>query len=108
MDNLLTISEETAQVWSLLGTLAGTLLLLALTLWASAQITRQARDLWLAVRGHRGTIIAAVDDPTDALIQQLARLSHVPGSVWAAALPAFLGALADSLDQIARIPPADE
>jgi hypothetical protein len=96
MDGL--VMDQMVQVWSLLGTLAGTLLLIALTLWAGTQITRQARALWRAVRGHRAAMIAALDEPTDPVIAALARLSTVPPGVWAAFLPAFVAALADGLD----------
>lgn len=93
-------SEPTLVVWSLLGTALGTLALVAATLWAGAQLTRQARELWRAVRGQTPRVIAAVDEPTDPLIAELARHSHVPAAVWAAFLPAFLAALAVGLDQV--------
>jgi hypothetical protein len=93
-------SESTLQIWALLGTLLGTLLLFAGSLWASRQITQQARELWHTLRGHTPAIIGAVDETTDPLIGQLARLSPVPAAVWATFLPAFFEALADGLDRV--------
>jgi hypothetical protein len=92
-------SDQALAVWQALGTLLGTLLLAAALLWASKQAVAQARDVWRAVRGYTPGVIGALDEPTDPLIGQLARLSHVPASVWAAFLPAFFGALAEGLDR---------
>ncbi len=86
-------------VWRLLGALLGTLALVAATLWAGRQVTDQARAVWRALRGYQGAAIGAVDQPGDPLIVQLARVTGVPASVWAAFLPAFLGALAAGLDR---------
>lgn len=94
------IAEPTLAIWSLLGTVTGTLLLTAAALWASKQITQQARALWQALRGHTPDVIGAVDEPTDSINEQLARMSSVPAAVWAAFLPAFLGALAAGLDTV--------
>jgi len=120
------ITGDVLAVWRLLGALLGTLLLVAGSLWAGAQVTAQARALWRAVRGvHpqlvaagagaqvtaqaralwravRGVhpqLVAAVDDPADPLPVQLERLSTVPATVWATFLPAFLNALAVGLDR---------
>jgi len=92
-------SEQTWVLWGLLGTLLGTLLLVAALLWAGARVGEQARALWRSVRGQRAAVIAAVDEPSDPLIAQLAALSRVPAGVWAAFLPAFLTALAEGLDR---------
>jgi hypothetical protein len=93
------VAEPMLAVWSMLGALLGTLLIGAATLWASAQVTRQARSLWNAVRGQRAVVVAAVDEPTDPLIQQAASVTPIPAAVWAAFLPAFLNALAEGLDR---------
>jgi len=93
------VSEPMVTVWSLLGALLGTLLLVAGSLWAGALVTRQTRTLWHTLRGQRKAVVAAVDEPTDPLIAQLATLTQIPGTVWAAFLPAFFTALADGLDQ---------
>jgi hypothetical protein len=93
------IAGAMLDVWRLLGALLGTLLLLAGSLWAGARVTEQGRALWRALRGHRAEAIAAVDETTDPLIVQLARLTTVPPEVWAAFLPAFLTALAAGLDR---------
>lgn len=93
------VSEPMLAVWSLLGALLGTLLLVAGSLWASALVTRQTRALWHALRGQREAVVTAVDEPTDPLIAQVAALTHIPGAVWAAFLPAFFNALADGLDR---------
>ncbi len=92
-------SERTWALWGLLGTLLGTLLLVAALLWSGARISEQGRALWRSVRGQRAALIAAVDEPADPLIAQLAALSHVPAGVWAVFLPAFLNALAEGLDR---------
>jgi len=102
------VAEPALTVWSLLGTALGTLLLAAATLWAGAQLTRQAREVWRAVRGQTPQVIAALDEPTDPLIAQLACLSRVPAAVWAAFLPAFLSALAVGLDQVLAEPDSPE
>ena len=102
------LSEPTLTVWSLLGAALGTLLMAAATLWAGAQLTRQARHVWQAVRGQTPRVLAAVDEPTDPLIAGLAHHSRVPAAVWAAFLPAFLGALAAGLDQVLAEPDASE
>jgi len=93
------------EVWSLLGSLLGTLLILAATLWASKQIMQQARGLWAAVRGYEPQIIAQVDDPTDAIIAQLGRITPIPADVWAKVLPAFLSGLMDALAAGLEQPP---
>jgi len=93
------IAGEMLDVWRLLGALLGTLLLVAGSLWAGARVTEQARMLWGALRGHRAEVIAALDEPADPLIAQLARLTTVPAGVWAAFVPAFLAALAAGLDR---------
>ncbi len=93
------IADEMLDVWRLLGALLGTLLLIAGSLWAGAQVTGQARALWRALRGHRAEMIAAVDEVTDPLVVQLARLTTIPPGVWAAFLPTFLAALAAGLDR---------
>ena len=104
----MTIAEPALTVWGLLGTALGTLLLAAATLWAGALLTRQAREVWRAVRGHAPEVLAAVDEPTDPLIAGLARYSRVPPAVWAAFLPAFLTALAAGLDQVLAEPDSSE
>lgn len=91
-------TELMITVWSLLGSLLGTLLLVAGSLWASAQVVAQARRAWGAVRGHVPDVLAAVDEPGDALNARLGQLTHVPAGVWAAFLPAFVEALAAGLD----------
>ncbi len=93
------IAGEMLTVWALLGALLGTLLLIAGSLWAGARVTEQARALWRTLRGHRAGVIAAVDETSDPLIVQLARLTTIPPAVWAAFLPAFLAALAEGLDR---------
>lgn len=93
------VADEMLTVWTLLGALLGTLVLVAGLLWAGTQVTGQARALWRALRGHRAAAIAAVDEAADPLIVQLARLTTVPPDVWAAFLPAFLTALAAGLDR---------
>jgi hypothetical protein len=99
MDAHTFVSEPMLTVWSLLGALLGTLLIVAATLWAGAQVTHQARTLWRAVRGHRAEIVAAVDEPADLLNAHLEQITTVPAAVWAAFLPAFLNALAEGLDR---------
>ena len=100
------VAEPALAVWSLLGTALGTLLLAAATLWAGAQLTRQAREV--GPMSHVAAHIAALDEPTDPLIAQLAGLSRVPAAVWAAFLPAFLSALAAGLDQVLTGPDSPE
>ncbi|MBN1679583.1 MAG: hypothetical protein JW966_04775 [Anaerolineae bacterium] len=92
------VTEQTLALWQVLGTVLGTLLLAAATLWAGRQITQQARELWRVVRGHMPDVVAAVDQPADPLIVQLAKLTTVPAAVWAVFLPAFLESLAEGLD----------
>ncbi len=92
-------SEDTWALWGLLGTLVGTLLLIAALLWSGARVNEQARALWRSVRGQRAAVIAAVDEPADPLVAQLATLTRVPAGVWAVFLPAFLNALAEGLDR---------
>ena len=101
-------SEPMLAVWGLLGTLLGTLLILALTLWAGRQFARQARELWRTLRGRQAEIVHSVDEPTDPVIVQLERVSRVPAAVWAAFLPAFLNALAAGLDRDLADAPGDE
>lgn len=97
LDKLL--SPEMVDVWRLLGALLGTLALITATLWIGRQAAGQVRGVWHAVRGYEETAIRAVDQPTDPVIVQLARLSGLPAGVWAAFLPVFLSALAAGLDQ---------
>lgn len=92
------VTDQALVLWGALGTVFGTLLLLAGTVWAGKLCTTQARDLWRTVRGHRADVIAAVDDSTDPVIARLAEALPIPAGVWAAFLPAFLTALADGLD----------
>ncbi|MEL7673535.1 MAG: hypothetical protein AAGU78_07335 [Chloroflexota bacterium] len=92
-------SERTWALWGLLGTLLDTLLLVAALLWTGARVSEQGRALWRSVRGQRAALIAAVDEPGDPLIAQLAALTRVPPGVWAVFLPAFLSALAEGLDR---------
>lgn len=94
------VSEPMLTVWALLGALLGTLLFVALTLWAGTQVAQQGRVLWQALRGQREEVVAAVDESTDPLNACLAQITTVPAAVWAAFLPAFLTALADGLDQV--------
>ena len=95
------LSDQMLAVWAVLGSLLGTLLLAAAMLWAGTQVTHQGRALWRAVRGHQAEIIAAVDEPGDPLVVQLARYTSIPAPVWAAFLPAFFSALADGLERAA-------
>lgn len=97
-------SERTWALWGLLGTLLGTLLLVAALLWTGARVNEQGRALWRSVRGQRAALIAAVDEPADPLIAQLAALTRVPPGVWAVFLPAFLNALAEGLDRALNSP----
>lgn len=99
MEPSIFVSEPALAVWAALGALLGTLLIAAAILWAGAQVTRQARALWQAVRGYRAGVIAAVDDPADPLIRQAASITPIPAAVWAAFLPAFLNVLAEGLDR---------
>jgi hypothetical protein len=99
MDVQSLVGEPMLTVWSLLGALLGTLLITAVTLWAGAQVTRQARGLWAALRGHRAEIVAAVDEPADPVNARLEQITTIPAGVWAALLPAFFNALAAALDQ---------
>ncbi len=92
-------SDTLLQLWGALGALLATLLLTAGTLWASAQLTTQARTLWRAVRGYTPQVRAAVDQPGDTVNTELARLTTVPAAVWAALLPAFVDALAAGLER---------
>lgn len=101
-------SEPMLAVWGLLGTALGTLLILALTLWAGRQFARQARELWRTLRGRHDEIVHSVDEPTDPVIVQLERVSRVPAAVWAAFLPAFLNALAAGLDRALADSPENE
>jgi hypothetical protein len=99
MDIQSLVAEPMLTVWSLAGALLGTLLITALTLWAGTQVTQQARRLWAALRGQRGVIVAAVDEPADPVNARLEQITTVPAGVWAALLPAFFNALAAALDQ---------
>jgi hypothetical protein len=90
-------TETILAIWSLLGTVAGALVIIAAALWASKTILLQARALWQTVRGD---VISAVDEPTDPLNRALERLSSVPAGLWAAFLPAFFEALAAGLDAV--------
>lgn len=95
----LLVSEMMLEVWAILGTLLGTLLLVAALLWASTRVLAQGRAAWAALRGHVPDVLAAVDEPGDRLNAQLGRLTRVPPAVWAAFLPAFVEALAAGLDR---------
>ena len=92
-------SDVMVTLWSLLGALLATLLLLAGTLWASATLAGQVRRIWAVLRGHLPEVVAAVDQPGDAINVQLARLTSLPSGVWSAFLTAFVEALAAGLDQ---------
>ena len=94
------VSGVLVQVWALLGALAGTLTLLALTLWLGARVAEQGRALWRAVRGHVPQVLAAVDEPSDPVNAALGRWTGVSPEVWAAFWPAFVRALADGLGQV--------
>ena len=65
-------SEDTWALWGLLGTLLGTLLLVAALLWSGARVNEQARALWRSVRGQR----AAICHDRDADQGLCARLSR--------------------------------
>ena len=93
------VSPEMIALWEVLGSLLGTLLLAAGTLWAGGQVAAQVRRMWGQVRGVVPDVVAAVDEPSDALTLQLGRLTHIPAGVWAAFLLAFIEALADGLDR---------
>ncbi len=93
------VSDVMLELWSVLGALLATLLLVAGTLWASARVINQGRAVWGALRGHVPDVLAAVDDPGDAVNRRLARATRVPPAVWAAFLPAFVSALAEGLDR---------
>jgi hypothetical protein len=90
------LSDQMLAVWAVLGSLLGTLLFAA-----AMQVTHQGRALWRAVRGRQAEIIAAVDEPGDPLVMQLARYTSIPAPVWSAFLPTFLKALADGLERAA-------
>ena len=97
------MSSETGavvvQVWTALGALAGTLTLLALTLWLGARVAEQGRALWRTLRGHVPQVLAAVDEPSDPFNAALGRWTGVPPQVWAVFWPAFVRALASGLEQ---------
>lgn len=85
------------QVWSWLGAVLGTLVLAVGVLWAGKEFTTQARGVWRALWTHESQLNAAVDEPTDTINRQLARVSGVPAEVWAAVLSAMLEALLTGL-----------
>ncbi|MCD4687506.1 MAG: hypothetical protein K8S97_16370 [Anaerolineae bacterium] len=98
------MEQMTLKLWGWLGAGLGTLLITGAIVWAGKYLTLQARGLWQALRGHQAALIAAVDEPQDAVNVQLAQLSGVPAAVWAAFLPAFLSAVADGLASAADMP----
>jgi hypothetical protein len=93
------VSDQALVVWSALGTVLGTLLILAATLWASRALVEQARAVWRVARGERAALVAVLDEPGDPLIARLEAITGLRAAVWAALLPAFLNALADGLDR---------
>ena len=95
-------------VWSGLGGVIGTLVLVAVMVWASKTTLRQLRDLWHVVRGHRDDLMAGVDQPTDPLIRALARLTGLPPTVWTALLSELMRSLADGLDTMLEESPASD
>ncbi len=94
------MEDTVLTLWQVLGALVGTLLVLAVLLWAGRQTVGQARGLWLALRGEIPVLVGAVNEPGDPAVRELARLSHVSPAVWAAFLPAFFEALSAALDQV--------
>lgn len=96
------VSPAMLAVWSALGALAGTLVLLAVTLWAGQFVTDRTRALWQTVRGQREAVRRAVDEASDPLNVGLARLTAIPAPVWAAFLGTFVDALADGVDVALR------
>ncbi len=94
------MSALVVQLWTLLGALAGTLTLLALTLWLGARVAEQGRTFWRALRGHVPQVIAAVDEPSDPLNLALGRWTGISPQVWATFWTAFVRALADGLSQM--------
>lgn len=92
------MTEDVLALWGALGMLIGTLLLIALTLWAGTRTAVQVRALWGALRGSAPQVLAAVDEPGDALNVALARLTPLPASVWAALLAGVVRALVQGLD----------
>jgi hypothetical protein len=95
-----TMDETTVYVWSLLGTVLGTLLMAAALLWASKKVIQQVGSLWRVLRGHQDEVLRGVDEPGDPFIRRLEAITTIPGEVWAAFLPAFLRALAQELDTL--------
>ena len=90
--------HETLIIGQTLGTLLGLLILSAAILWAGKQTILQGRGLWRALRGQTPAVIAAVDQPGDPVIAQLASTTRIPADIWAAVLPALIQALATGLD----------
>ena len=93
------VNGSVLDLWSLVGALLGTLLLLGGTLWTGERVAGQVRAIWRAVRGYRAPVVAALDEPSDALIRRLEGATGVPAAVWVALLPALLEALVDGLDR---------
>lgn len=94
------MEDTLVYVWAGLGTVVGTLILVAAMLWASKATLQQAREVWQVLRGYRRVVEAGIDDPSDPLIRELARLSQLPPGLWSAFLTTLLRALADGLDEL--------
>jgi hypothetical protein len=78
-------------------------------LFAEFGIVRPVARGWSAIRGQVPAVVELVDEPTDAANVKLENVTHVPATVWAAFLPAFLNALATGLDAaLKEQPPAQE
>ncbi len=99
------MEETTIYVWTGLGAVVGTLMLVAVMLWASQTTLRQARAMWQLLRGYRANLESKIDEPTDSLIRELARLSTLPPTLWSAFLTALLRSIAEGLDEMRPLPP---
>lgn len=94
------------QLWSLVGTALGIVLVVTVMAWGCKQTIRQVRDIWLELRHHQKMWLAAVDEPDDVLVRRLAALSSLPPEAWTAFLTAFLQALAGAMDALVASPQA--
>lgn len=94
------MEQTLVYVWSGLGAAVGTLALMAAMLWTSKAMLQQIRDLWRVLRGYREEVAAGIDEPTDPVIRELARLTALPPSVWSALLTGLLRSVADGLDTL--------
>jgi hypothetical protein len=89
-----TLLNNAPELWAFIGVIIGTLVLViggfAVTALAGTKMLEYGKMFWAEVKGQRAKIYSAVDEASDTIPQEIAKLTPFPDSpeMWSAMLKA--------------------